>query len=126
MAKDEPDKKSEKPTFPEDPLLNKRPEPPAQNTRREVTGTGGPSNTGMDDAIGPAEGGAAPVPVYRPGQRSVAVEGEVKAAPPVVHIPYGSEPRTYDPATGRDNPGYKPVADEDVRDPKEARRKAGL
>jgi hypothetical protein len=82
----------------------------------------------MDDPTGPAEGGTTPQPVYRPGQRTVAPDqvGSVEAPPVAVHIPYGSEPRTYDPATGQDNPDYRPVADEDVRDPNEMRRKLGL
>lgn len=130
MAKRDEGKGQAKPQFPVDDTLNKRVEPiPTDDpANREPTRTGGPRNTGQVDPVGPAEGGAALNPVYRPGQRAVGsdqMDGSVETAPPAAHIPYGSEPRTYDPATGLDHPEYRPVADEDVRTGEEAREKTG-
>jgi hypothetical protein len=130
MSKRDEKQEQAKPQFPVDETLNKRVEPvqkddPANN---EPTKTGGPRNTGQADPVGPAEGGAALNPVYRPGQRAVGadqLEGSVETAPPAAHIPYGSEPRTYDPATGLDHPDYRPVADENVRTGEQARELTG-
>lgn len=110
-----------------DELHHKRPDAVPRATDVETTSQGGPLNEAVTDPVGPPAGGAGENSLYRPGQRTLAPgDVSVETAPQAVSIPFGSEPRTYDPATGQDHPGYKPVSDEDTRSEAEAREAVGL